>query len=45
MIKGCKPIAFKWIYTYKKAIPNVEEPRYKVRLVAIRIHSEIESGL
>ena len=32
--KGCKPIAFKWIYKLKEEIKKYSQLRYKTRLVA-----------
>ena len=32
--KNKKPIQCKWIYKHKEGIPNIEDPRYKARLVA-----------
>ena len=32
--KGCKSIAFKWIYKLKEGITKDSQPRYKARLVA-----------
>lgn len=34
LLKGYKPIAFIWINKYKKCILGVEQPMFKVRLVA-----------